>query len=265
MSMSVDLLARIAGRPVSGNMASVMVGLAAYGARAGLDRPHRLAHFLAQLGHESAGFRHDHEVWGPSAAQSRYDVREDLGNTPQRDGDGYLYRGRTPIQLTGRDNYRQFHAWARGAGLGPPDFVADPDLVLTDTWEGLAPIWFWESRSLGRWADENDAEMLTRRINGGLNGYRNRLDWYARAALVLLGFGPDEVARFQGGADLVVDGIAGPRTRAALHRRLVGLPALEFGEPSSRRRAPDRLRWLWDLASVLLALAQGLVIGREGA
>nr|WP_234835981.1 hypothetical protein [Sinorhizobium meliloti] len=73
--------------------------------------------------HESGDFRYDREIWGPTPAQQRYDARTDLGNTPERDGDGYLYRGRTGMQLTGKDNYRQFRNWCRATGLDCPDFA----------------------------------------------------------------------------------------------------------------------------------------------
>ncbi|WP_244561520.1 hypothetical protein [Ensifer aridi] len=85
-----------------------------------MDRPHRLAQYLAPLMHESGDFRYDRELWDPTPAQQRYDTRTDLGNTPQKDGDGYLYCGRTGMQLTGKDNYRQFRDWCRTAGLDCP-------------------------------------------------------------------------------------------------------------------------------------------------
>jgi len=86
--------------------------------------------------------------------------------------------------------------------------VKAPDKVNTVPWEGLGPIWYWDSgnptgKSLNSFADDNNIEIITRRINGGLNGFGNRLDYYSRAALVLLGFGLSkaEIEKFQRSGD----------------------------------------------------------------
>jgi putative chitinase len=205
------------------NMNSVIVSLNQFGATAGLDKKCRLAQFIGQIMHESGDFRYDREIWGQTPAQERYDTRTDLGNTPAVDGDGKKYMGRTGIQITGRANYQAFHDWCGYKGFNPPDIVANPDLVNTDPWEGLACIWFWDSHGLNRFADDGDIEAVTKHINGGLNGLADRIDHYARFSLVLLGYGPNEVKRFQAGACLVVDGAVGPKTCAALHAALVAL------------------------------------------
>lgn len=229
MQITAGTLATIAGRPVNSNMISTIAGLERAGVGVGLNRPHRLAQFLAQIAHESGLWRYDAEVWGPTAAQKRYDTRTDLGNTAAADGDGFLYRGRGPIQITGRANYREFTAWARALDPQAPDFVANPDAVLTDPWEGLGPIWYWDTRDLNRYADNGDLLTITKRINGGTNGLADREAQYTRAGLVLLGYAPADVRAFQRSHGLTVDGIAGPATRAAIHAELLKRPLVTFG------------------------------------
>lgn len=217
---------------VASNIVSIVVSLDKYGSQFGLDLPHRLAHYLAQLVHESGGYKYDREIWGNTPAQQRYDTRTDLGNTPAKDGDGKLYMGRTGIQLTGKANYTAFRDWVwRYIDKQAPDFVKEPDAVNTDPWEGLVPIWFWSvgnstGKSLNTYADENDLETITKKINGGKNGLSDRLDYYTRAALQLCGPGytlvdlVKDVKAFQSIYGLEVDGDAGPRTRAKLHEVL---------------------------------------------
>lgn len=242
MQVTAETLARMAGKATNDNMRSVIDGLALAGIGAGLNRPHRLAIYLAQLGHESEWFKYDREIWGPTAAQKRYEGRKDLGNTEP--GDGSKFRGHTAAQITGRANTTDFRDWCRRIDPRAPDFVANPGLMNTDPWEGLGPIWYWDSgnptgESLNVYADEANHEMVTRRINGGLNGYADRLTRYTRAALVLLGFGPADIRAFQAkvftGRD--VDGIDGPKTRAALHHALLAQPLASFGDTPA---APEK-------------------------
>lgn len=179
---------------------------------------HRLAIFLSQIMHESGNLRYVKEVWGPTAAQSRYEGRADLGNTQK--GDGKRFMGRDVIQVTGRANHRALTAWCRKMGIATPDFEAHPEALEDPKWLGLGALWYWIERVPSRYVEEGNHEMVTRRINGGLNGYADRLAKYTRAALVLLGYEPESVRAFQSANDLTVDGIAGPATRAALHNAL---------------------------------------------
>ena len=220
-----DILADLAGVKVSANLTSVFEGLKTRGEAEGLLNPHRLSQYLAQLAHESMDFRYDREVWDGKGAQARYDTRTDLGNTPERDGDGFKYRGRTAIQITGKYNTRVFGEWVRSFDPDAPDFVKDPDAMNTDPWEGLGPIWYWSTRNLNRYADEGNAEMITKLINGGFNGLGDRLENYTEISLRMLGHDRKGVSAFQKSALLEIDGIAGPKTRAALHEALVALPA----------------------------------------
>jgi predicted chitinase len=158
--------------------------------------PVRIAAFLAQLAHESAQFRFMEEIWGPTAAQRRYEppstLAANLGNTES--GDGFRFKGRGPIQITGRANYRRF-----GDLLGL-DLVAEPTRASRpDVAFRIAGL-FWSKKGLNDLADERTDDAfreITRRINGGFNGLPDRQRFYAVARTVL-GVGTAPVTR--GGA-----------------------------------------------------------------
>lgn len=142
-----------------------------------IDSELRLAHFLAQAAHESADFCHLRELWGPTAAQKRYEGRADLGNT--QPGDGFKYRGRGIFMLTGRYNYRSYGARVNLPLEDEPDLAARPDVSLH-----IACL-YWDDRALNKLADQDNIEKITRAINGGLNGIeaRRRALRHARAVL----------------------------------------------------------------------------------
>ncbi len=136
----------------------------------------RQAAFLAQIGHESGRLRYTTEIWGPTPAQARYEGRVDLGNVQK--GDGFRFRGRGLIQITGRANYA--HASQR---LGV-DFVARPDGLAEYKWAALSAADYWGSRNLNALADigTDDAFVrITRKINGGVNGLPDRRKLWAMA------------------------------------------------------------------------------------
>lgn len=140
--------------------------------------PERQAAFLAQIGHESGGLHWAVELWGPTAAQMRYEGRSDLGNV--RPGDGYKFRGRGLIQTTGRANYA-----LTGAALGV-DLLAEPELLSQPVLAARSAAWFWQAHGCNGLADVDAFEQITRRINGGLNGYPERLGLWAQAKEALL-------------------------------------------------------------------------------
>lgn len=137
----------------------------------------RMAHFLAQVMHESGGFRWLREIWGPTDAQLGYEGRRDLGNV--RSGDGEQFMGRGLIQLTGRANYQAF------SNTLNVNFVAKPELVETSPYAVMAAGWFWDTHNLNALADEDGIRRITRAINGGLNGLEGRVRYLERAKLVL--------------------------------------------------------------------------------
>jgi putative chitinase len=132
----------------------------------------RQAAFLAQLAHESGQLVYMEEL----ASGAAYEGRTDLGNT--QPGDGKRFKGRGPIQLTGRANYR-----AAGQALGI-DLEAHPEQVATASVGFRTSVWFWTTRKLNALADQGTLEsfrQITKKINGGTNGQADREQFWAKA------------------------------------------------------------------------------------
>jgi putative chitinase len=144
-----------------------------------LTTPERRAAFLAQIGHESGGLQYVCEIWGPTPAQRRYEGRSDLGNTQR--GDGFRYRGRGLIQMTGRANYARLAS--RLHGMSCPDFEQTPEALERPRWAALSAADYWLDRDLNRFCTPGRVRFkaLTRAINGGFNGLTDRLARYERA------------------------------------------------------------------------------------
>jgi predicted chitinase len=138
-----------------------------------IDTPLRVAHFLAQIIHESAGLRTTQEF----ASGAAYEMRVSLGNTVP--GDGRRYKGRGVLQLTGRANYRRY-----GQMLGlpledQPHMAAEPLVSLR-----IACL-YWQDRMINPLCDADDLAGVTRKVNGGLNGLEDRRRYLVKAKHVL--------------------------------------------------------------------------------
>ena len=208
-----------------------------------IDAAPRSAAFLAQLAHESGQLRFMEEIWGPTPAQERYEppssLATRLGNT--QPGDGRRFKGRGPIQITGRDNYRRF-----GRLLGI-DLEADPArAALPELGFRIAGL-FWRENGLNELADQvTDAAFvqITRRINGGINGLAERRRFYAIAREVLgvaavpveRGRGvravPAEAPVFERGAEALREHVPAPRPR-----RISTPRATAKGKPKPKPKA----------------------------
>jgi putative chitinase len=166
----------------------------------GITTPRRQAPFLANVGHESGGFVYTREIWGPTDAQKRYERDPDapwpqsaadarkpefarnrlaynLGNDAA--GDGRRYAGHGLIQTTGKTNHVRC---GRALGL---DLLAHPELLEVDVHAARSAGWYWRVYDLSPLADLDEFNTIVRRINGGLNGYADRLARWERARAVL--------------------------------------------------------------------------------
>ena len=142
-----------------------------------INTPLRAAAFLAQLAHESGELRWMEEIWGPTDAQKRYEGRKDLGNTEP--GDGKRFKGRGPIQLTGRANYKKY-----GDLLGV-NLIANPELAAKPEYAFQTAALYWKQNGCNELADVEDFKAITKRINGGYNGLIGRQAYYTAAKKAL--------------------------------------------------------------------------------
>lgn len=143
--------------------------------RSGCDEgnsANRIAMWGAQIGHESVGLKYMEEI----ASGAAYEGRIDLGNT--QPGDGVRFKGRGPIQVTGRHNYTVLSQWAFDKGLvsTPSFFVDSPEALAELQYAFLGAIWYWTvaRKDINSLCDTGDVVAVTQRINGGYNGLEDR-------------------------------------------------------------------------------------------
>jgi predicted chitinase len=171
--ISLDRLGEIAVHCPTHRLALLIDPLNAAMQRYAINTPLRIAHFIAQVAHESDGFNTNEEY----ASGDDYEWRDDLGNIYE--GDGRRFKGRGLIQVTGRTNYAEC-GLALGANLiKTPERLADFDLAC------LSAGWYWDKMQLNLDADADDILTITRLINGGYNGLSDRRDYLARAKSVM--------------------------------------------------------------------------------
>lgn len=160
-----------------------------------ITTPVRIAGFLGQVAVESGCFQWLREIWGPTPAQRRYErnfsaawppTNADptnrqaywLGN--DQVGDGFTYRGAGLLQVTGKTHFKEM------SQVLNHDFVAAPADLATPSYAALSAADFWNTHGLNSFADSKDWTTITKRINGGLNAYAQRLH-YTTSMLQALG------------------------------------------------------------------------------
>ena len=157
-----------------------------------VNTPLRLAHFFAQIEHESnlkpieenlnysaSALKRVFKKYFPNDTMANFYARKPekianrvyadrMLNGPESSGDGWRYRGRGFIQITGKHNYTEL---SKDTGI---DYVNSPDLLLSESDSMVSALWFWNRAKLNRYADNDDVLTITKRINGGTNGLNHR-------------------------------------------------------------------------------------------
>ena len=169
-----------------------------------IDSTVRQAMFLSQIAHESGNFRFveenlNYSVNGLRSVFGKYFANDEIatqyarrperianrvyanrmGNGNEDSGDGWKYRGRGLIQLTGKNNYLTYAMQANNDSLIDPQIVIEPEYA-TDS-----AGWFWATNGLNRLADKGDVKRVTRRVNGGYNGLTDRSAKFGKLMIIL--------------------------------------------------------------------------------
>lgn len=212
-----DILKQLFPKSTEENRAKYAMPLRMAMIRYNIDNPNRVRAFLAQIGHESGQLsavvenlnysaKELRSVFGKyfktDAEAEKYARKPEaianvvyanrLGNGDTKSGDGWRYRGRGLIQITGKSNYNEASQKMYALPLGV-DFVDEPELLATPEYAAQSAAWWWENAGLNAIADglggANDTEVfkqITKRVNGGYNGLDDRLAIYERAKTVIV-------------------------------------------------------------------------------
>ena len=171
-----------------------------------IDTPHRVAAFMAQCGHESGGFTALQEnlnysakglvgtfkkYFPTEAVAKQYERRPEMianrvyanrmGNGDEASGEGWYFRGRGIVQITGKNNYTKCSQSLFESNV----LVENPDLLLESEYAIHSACWFWSAARLNELADIGDMKTMTKRINGGYLGLEDRINHYNHAIEIL--------------------------------------------------------------------------------
>lgn len=184
---------------------------------ADITNVNRAVMWCAQVGHESVGLLYSEEI----ADGSAYEGMEELGNT--QPGDGPRFKGRGPIQLTGRNNYTQCSQWGFEQGIlpSPTFFVDNPEAAASDEYLFVGSVYYWTVArpNLNQLSDNQDIEGATQAINGRYNGLEDRRARYQNCLNLGEALLPDNneeeidmatVEDINFKLDLILDQLAGP-------------------------------------------------------
>lgn len=206
--MSLDILVRAVPSAKKETLEKYYDAFVATFLKFNINTPLRQAAFLAQCAHESGSFTATVEnlnyskealvkVWPKHFASVAFATayhrqpekianrayRDRMGNGDEASGDGWRYRGRGFIQLTGKNNYA---AYGKAIGV---DTVKQPELIEQPLHIVMSAGWFWNTNSLNSLADKEDTLGITKRINGGTHGLEDRKSKYETARKVLVASG----------------------------------------------------------------------------
>ena len=244
-----------------------------------VDTPERIAGFLAQCGHESGGFRFVEEnlnysakalnsVFGKYFKNGERDAKEyarkpekianvvygnRMGNGDEDSGDGWQFKGRGYIQLTGRNNYTSF---AESVDMDLDECI---DYLKTPKGALESALWFWDTNKLNKYCDKHDVKGMTKRVNGGYNGLEDREEKWEKVLQLLggasaepveekpvqntdvvlrMGSTGSDVVAMQEALGLVGDGKFGPNTKRVVKQFQMnnGLTADGIAGPATLRK-----------------------------
>jgi putative chitinase len=204
IEITIDILVECLPEAKRSNLEKFVEGLNETFEHFEINTPERMAMFIAQTAHESGNFAATQEnlnysAKGLTGTFKKYFPTEEsavpyarkpekianrvysgrMGNGAESTGEGYKFRGRGVIQLTGRDNYT---ACGRTLEL---DLLTNPDSVAENPVAVLSAGWFWNTRRLNTWADQGDVLTVTKKINGGTIGLADRTKHYEHILEVL--------------------------------------------------------------------------------